>query len=88
MTSGALFQIITLTGVFVSSIAAVAAAVFSWIDGRQIREVHLTLNSRLDTLLANAELVGKMKETARATAEEKDNRAGQPDTCLGLADGD
>jgi hypothetical protein len=57
-------QIITVTGVAVSTTAAVAAAFYGWKGSRQVHEVHLQLNSRLDELLKASELAGRTQGAA------------------------
>jgi len=45
-------EVTQLVTAFATAFAAIAAAVISWRNGTRIHEVHLSLNSRLDTLLS------------------------------------
>ncbi len=67
--------LITLIGVVVSSIAAVIAAFYAWKNSRQVQEVHLSLNSRLDAFIKAAELAGQARGAADARAADKAARA-------------
>ena len=72
--------LVTMGGTAVSAVAAVFAAAYSWIDSHKIQEVHLSLNSRLDTLIRNAESVGRTEGAAEARENDKRARAEQSQT--------
>lgn len=67
-------DVITITGIFITAIASIFAAYFSYKDSHQIHEVHLQLNSRLDTFIKAAEAEAHTKGAADARADDK--RAG------------
>ncbi len=60
-----------LAAAIVSAVGAVAAAYFSWKGSRQTHEVHLSLNSRLDALLAKAEETGRYRGAEDALRADK-----------------
>lgn len=75
MMADNLFPVITLAAVVISAIAAVIAAVYSWVGSRQTHEVHLSLNSRLDAFIAAAETTARRQGADDALAEDRISRA-------------
>jgi hypothetical protein len=67
--------LITLAAVVLSALAAIGAAVVGWVNRRQIHEIHLTMNSRLDQLVLTTEKLALARGAKDALAEDKIERA-------------
>lgn len=78
-----IFEVITVSTAVISAIAAILAAVFSYIDSKKIQDVHLSLNSRLDAFIKAAELAGRTQGASDALAQDKQARAEARAAALG-----
>ena len=59
-------ELLQLGGIVVAAIAIVVGIVLR----KEIRQIHIMINSRLTQLIAGAEAVGQVKERAEADARE------------------
>lgn len=68
-------QIMVLTTQAITLVGAFASLVQSLRNSRQIQEVHLTMNSRMDALLATTRTLALSEGAAIANAKTKEDAA-------------
>ena len=64
-------QYITSLAAVFGSIAAIVAAISSLVNRKAIQEVHLSINSRMDQLVATSEAKAHLEGAAQARSDDK-----------------